>query len=193
MDMRDDSYMARYFDDLERELALVFEDIKDDGDRDDVVRQLQDYVMYQNSVLSMSPLACVKYYEAAKSSYIAGSGSEAAGFSGSVVKEWDRQGEYTSYVMPATDTIHAAVPRVKVTDFSTDGDTAKLGIYEWMTIGYAPKESTAVSATAYGYNFSLNVERDRKGSWMISSVDDTDQNFDWMEQEAILHKLQFSL
>jgi len=64
MDMRDDSYMARYFDDLERELALVFEDIKDDGDRDDVVRQLQDYVMYQNSVLSMSPLACVKYYEA---------------------------------------------------------------------------------------------------------------------------------
>ena len=61
---RDDSYMARYFDDLERELALVFEDIKDDGDRDDVVRQLQDYVMYQNSVLSMSPLACVKYYEA---------------------------------------------------------------------------------------------------------------------------------
>ena len=129
-------------------------------------------------------IGCVKYYEAAKSSYIAGSGSEAAGFSGSVVKEWDRQGEYTSYVMPATDTIHAAVPRVKVTDFSTDGDTAKLGIYEWMTIGYAPKESTAVSATAYGYNFSLNVERDRKGSWMISSVDDTDQNFDWMEQEA---------
>lgn len=64
MDMRDDSYMARYFDDLERELALVFEDIEDDGDRDDVVRQLQDYVMYQNSVLSMSPLACVKYYEA---------------------------------------------------------------------------------------------------------------------------------
>ena len=64
MDMRDDGYMARYFDDLERELALVFEDIEDDGDRDDVVRQLQDYVMYQNSVLSMSPLACVKYYEA---------------------------------------------------------------------------------------------------------------------------------
>ena len=64
MDMRDDSYMARYFDDLERELALVFEDIKDDGERDEVVRQLQDYVMFQNSVLSMSPRACVKYYEA---------------------------------------------------------------------------------------------------------------------------------
>ena len=70
MDMRDDSYMARYFDDLERELALVFEDIEDDGDRDDVVRQLQDYVMYQNSVLSMSPLACVKYYEAAEKGQI---------------------------------------------------------------------------------------------------------------------------
>ena len=45
MDMRDDGYMARYFDDLERELALVFEDIEDDGDRDDVVRQLQDQSM----------------------------------------------------------------------------------------------------------------------------------------------------
>ncbi|HAB94832.1 MAG TPA: hypothetical protein DCF49_08800, partial [Lachnospiraceae bacterium] len=121
----------------------------------------------------------VKYYEAAKSSYIAGSG-ESSAFSGKVIAEWDRQGEYTSYVMPASDVIRTAVPKVKVTDCSLDGKTARLGIYEWMTIGYAPEESDAVNATAYGYNFSLNIERDRKGDWKIASVDDTDQNFDWM-------------
>ena len=125
----------------------------------------------------------LKYYEAAKSSYIAG-GGESNAFSGKVVEEWDRQGEYTSYVMPASDVIRTAVPKVKVTDCSLDGSSARLGIYEWMTIGYAPEESDAVNATAYGYNFSLNIERDRKGSWKIASVDDTDQNFDWMAEEA---------
>lgn len=126
----------------------------------------------------------LKYYEAAKSSYITGSGGESSGFDGKIVKEWERQGKYTSYVMPETDEIRTAIPRVKVTECSVDGKSAKLDIYEWMTIGYAPSESTEVNAAAYGYNFSLNVKRDVKGSWKIASVDDTDQNFDWMDEEA---------
>ena len=65
----EDNYMARYFDDLEREIAQVFEDVEDEGTKNEIVRQLQDYVMYQNSVLSMSPLACLKYYEASHHVY----------------------------------------------------------------------------------------------------------------------------
>ena len=126
----------------------------------------------------------LKYYEAAKSSYIAGTDNSRQNFDGSIIKEWERQGEYTSYVMPASDVIMTAIPRVKVTECDVDGRSARLNIYEWMTIGYAPFESEEVNATAYGYNFSLNVEKDQKGFWTIASVDDTDQNFDWMAEEA---------
>lgn len=127
---------------------------------------------------------CLKYYEASKSRYIAGSDDKSSDFDGKILKEWDRQGEYTSYVMPETDEIRTAIPKIKVTECSVDGKSAKLDIYEWMTIGYAPSESEEINAAAYGYNFSLNVNRDRKGAWTIDSVDDTDQNFDWMEEEA---------
>ena len=90
----------------------------------------------------------LKYYEAAKSSYIAGTDNSRQNFDGSIIKEWERQGEYTSYVMPASDVIMTAIPRVKVTECDVDGRSARLNIYEWMTIGYAPFESEEVNATA---------------------------------------------
>ena len=126
----------------------------------------------------------LKFYEAAKSRYIAGDDHKAADFATDIIAEWDRQGEFTSYVMPASDTIHTMVPRIKVTGCSTTGDSAVLDIYEWMTVGYAPEASDVINATAYGYNFSLVVDRDRDGSWNLISVSDTDQNFDWMNEEA---------
>ena len=126
----------------------------------------------------------LKYYEAAKSNYIAGFEKHDRGFSTDVIKEWERQGEYTSYVMPATDTVYTMVPRIKVNECAIDDKTADLDIYEWMTVGYAPDESSAISAAAYGYNFSLKLNCDRKGNWQIASVEDTDRNFNWMEEEA---------
>ena len=126
----------------------------------------------------------LKYYEAAKSSYIAGDSEENMKFSDGILHEWTRQGEYTSYVMPATDIVHTMVPRIKVTDCSVKDGSADLSIYEWMTVGYAPEDAQEVNATAYGYNFSLKVDRDRKGNWTVASVGGTDQNFDWMQEEA---------
>ena len=126
----------------------------------------------------------LKYYEASKSNYIAGDVADDVYFSSHVVSEWDRQGEYTSYVMPADDVIRTLVPRIKVTGCSFDDGTADLDIYEWMTVGYASDHEADVNAAAYGYNFSLQVDRDGKGNWQIASIGDTDQNFDWMEEEA---------
>ena len=126
----------------------------------------------------------LKYYEASKSNYIAGDVANDVYFSSHVVSEWDRQGEYTSYVMPADDVIRTLVPRIKVTGCSFDDGTADLDIYEWMTVGYASDHEADVNAAAYGYNFSLQVDRDGKGNWQIASIGDTDQNFDWMEEEA---------
>ena len=126
----------------------------------------------------------LKYYEAAKSNYIAGIEKRSPEFSADVIKEWERQGEYTSYVMPATDTVYTMVPRIKVNACTIEEKTANLDIYEWMTVGYAPDDSSAINATAYGYNFSLKLNCDRKGKWQIASIDDTDQNFNWMEEEA---------
>lgn len=126
----------------------------------------------------------LKFYEAAKSSYIAGSGEENSGFDRGITGEWDRQGEYTSYVMPAKDIVHTMVPRIKVTGCTLEDGTANIDIYEWMTVGYAPADSEDINATAYGYNFSLKVDRDWFGNWNVASVDDTDQNFDWMQEEA---------
>ena len=126
----------------------------------------------------------LKYYEAAKSRYIAGSDADEFAFSGNIVNEWERQSEYTSYVMPAEDVIQTMVPRIKVTGCQFEDGTANLDIYEWMTVGYAPSHSTDVNAAAYGYNFSLQVDRDGRGNWQIASIGDTDQNFDWMDEEA---------
>ena len=126
----------------------------------------------------------LKYYEAAKSKYIAGDAADDSAFSGSIVNEWERQGEYTSFVMPADDMIRTLVPRIKVTGCSFEDGTADLDIYEWMTVGYASDPDSAVNAAAYGYNFSLQVDRDNRGNWQIAKVSDTDQNFDWMEEEA---------
>ena len=126
----------------------------------------------------------LKYYETVKSSYMTGSQDDLREFSDGIISEWDRQGKYTSYVMPASDEVHTLVPRIKVTDCSATDDSASLTIYEWMTVGYAPADSEEVNATAYGYSFSLHVDRDRKGNWSVSSVEDTDQNFDWMKEEA---------
>ena len=126
----------------------------------------------------------LKYYEAAKSGYIAGSEENSKDFSGNVVSEWDRQGEYTSYVMPAEDMIRTLVPRIKVNSCTVQDDFADLDIYEWMTVGYASDDMSAVNAAAYGYNFSLKLDYDRSGNWKIASVEDTDQNFDWMQEEV---------
>ena len=126
----------------------------------------------------------LKYYEASKSSYIAGSRENKDEFSGNVISEWDRQGEYTSYVMSADDKVRTLVPRIKVNSCTVEGRTAVLDIYEWMTVGYAPDEVSAVNAAAYGYTFSLKLDHDRKSGWKIASVDDTDSNFDWMEEEV---------
>ena len=126
----------------------------------------------------------LKYYEAAKSSYIAGAGDNGQEFSGDVITEWDRQGKYTSYVMSADDQVRTLVPRIKVNSCSVEGKTTVLDIYEWMTVGYAPDEGSAVNAAAYGYTFSLKLDKDIKGGWKIASVDDTDSNFDWMEEEV---------
>ena len=126
----------------------------------------------------------LKYYEAAKSSYISGSGQSGAGFGKEVTREWDRQGEYTSYVMPAEDMIRTMVPRIKVIGCASKNGTANLDIYEWMTVGYASDNDSAVNATAYGYNFSLRLDSDLSGSWKIAAVEDTDQNFDWMQEEV---------
>ena len=94
----------------------------------------------------------LKYYEAAKSRYIAGSEENSKGFSGNVISEWDRQGEYTSYVMPAEDMIRTLVPRIKVNTCTVQDGSADLDIYEWMTVGYASDNMSAVNAAAYGYN-----------------------------------------
>ena len=126
----------------------------------------------------------LKYYEAAKSRYIAGSEENSLDFSEDVISEWDRQGEYTSYVMPAEDMIRTLVPRIKVNACTVENGSANLDIYEWMTVGYASDDMSAVSAAAYGYNFSLKLDCDRSGSWKIASVEDTDQNFDWMQEEV---------
>lgn len=126
----------------------------------------------------------LKYYEAAKSRYIAGDAADDSAFSGSIVSEWERQGEYTSFVMPADDMIRTLVPRIKVTGCSFENGTADLDIYEWMTVGYASDSDSKMNAAAYGYNFSLQVGRDNRGNWQIASISDTDQNFDWMEEEA---------
>ena len=126
----------------------------------------------------------LKYYEAAKSRYIAGDAADDSTFSGSIVNEWERQGEYTSFVMPADDMIRTLVPRIKVTGCSFEDGTADLDIYEWMTVGYASDPDSTVNAAAYGYNFSLQVDCDNRGNWQIAKVSDTDQNFDWMEEEA---------
>ena len=126
----------------------------------------------------------LKYYEAAKSNYIAGFEDNSSEFDSDVVTEWDRQGKYTSFVMSADDKVRTMVPRIKVTDCSVEDGTASLDIYEWMTVGYAADDFSAVNATAYGYNFSLNLNCDKKGNWQIASVEDTDQNFDWMEEEV---------
>ena len=125
----------------------------------------------------------LKYYEAAKSSYIAGSGDKKHDFSGDVITEWDKQGKYTSYVISADDQVRTLVPRIKVNGCSVEGKTTVLDIYEWMTVGYASDEESAVNAAAYGYTFSLKLDKDIKGSWKIASVEDTDSNFDWMEEE----------
>ena len=129
-------------------------------------------------------IGCLKYYEAAKSRYIAGTEKNSKVFSGNVISEWNRQGEYTSYVMPAEDTIRTMVPRIKVNACTVENGSANLDIYEWMTVGYASDDVSAVNATAYGYNFSLRADRDRSGSWKIAAVEDTDQNFDWMQEEV---------
>lgn len=126
----------------------------------------------------------LKYYEAAKSRYIAGSEENGKDFSGNVISEWDRQGEYTSYVMPAEDMIRTLVPRIKVNSCTVQDGSADLDIYEWMTVGYASDDMSAVNAAAYGYNFSLKLDYDHSGSWKIASVEDTDQNFDWMQEEV---------
>ena len=126
----------------------------------------------------------LKYYEAAKSSYIAGSAEQSGEFSGDVIIEWERQSEYTSYVMPATDTVYSLVPRIKVNACTAGDRSAELDIYEWMTVGYAPDSFSEISAAAYGYNFSLKLNCDSKGNWQIASIEDTDQNFDWMDEEA---------
>ena len=129
-------------------------------------------------------ISYLKYYEAAKSRYIAGAEKNGKDFSGNVISEWDRQGEYTSYVMPAGDQIRTMVPRIKVNACTVENGSANLDIYEWMTVGYASDDVSAVNAAAYGYNFSLKLDCDRSGSWKIASVDDTDQNFDWMQDEV---------
>ena len=129
-------------------------------------------------------IGCLKYYEAAKSRYIAGSEEDSKGFSADVISEWDRQGEYTSYVMPADDMIRTLVPRIKVNACTVKDNSVDLDIYEWMTVGYASDDISAVNAAAYGYNFSLKLDCDRRGNWMIASVEDTDQNFDWMQEEV---------
>ena len=126
----------------------------------------------------------LKYYEAEKSRYIAGDAADHTAFSVSIVSEWERQGEYTSFVMPADDMIRTLVPRIKVTGCSFEDGTADLDIYEWMTVGYASDSDSKMNAAAYGYNFSLQVGRDNRGNWQIASISDTDQNFDWMEEEA---------
>ena len=128
----------------------------------------------------------LKYYEAAKSRYIAGSEENGKDFSGNVISEWDRQGEYTSYVMPAEDMIRTLVPRIKVNSCTVQDGSADLDIYEWMTVGYASDDISAVNAAAYGYNFSLKLDCDRRGNWMIASVEDTDQNFDWMQEKTLI-------
>ena len=125
----------------------------------------------------------LKYYEVIKSDYISGSTDSADPFAPHIMEEWERQSDYTSYVMPATDSIRVLIPRIKITDVSISEQAAVMDVYEWMTVGYGSDGSEDINATAYGYNFSLTMTRSGDG-WKIDSVDDTDQNFDWMKEEA---------
>jgi len=126
----------------------------------------------------------IKSYEAVKSRYIADQEADEEDVDVNIVEEWKKQGEYTSYVMPASDEIRTLVPRIKVTSCNVDNKTATLDVYEWMTVGYAPEDVQELSAAAYGYNFSMKAECDHSGNWEIAAVGNTEQNFVWMEEEA---------
>ncbi len=124
----------------------------------------------------------VKFYEASKSRYLTREDDEIS-FAQSITDEWDRQDVYTSYVVGDTDDVHTLVPRVKITACETIDEVVNLDVYEWMTVGYGADD--IVNASAYGYNFSLALAKGENGSWYVNSIYDTDQNFDWMEEEAL--------
>ena len=129
-------------------------------------------------------IASLKSYEVAKSQYMTDNSAANTVKDINIIEEWKKQEEYTSYVMPATDVILTLVPRIKVTDFRLEDNTAVMDIYEWMTVGYAPDKDQQASAAAYGYNFSMKAELDANGNWQIAAVGNTEQNFVWMEEEA---------
>ncbi len=123
----------------------------------------------------------VKYYEAVKSRYLTKEEQETS-FDENVTGEWDRQDTYTSYVVGDTDYVQTLVPRVKITNCEADGENVALDVYEWMTVGYGTDE---MNASAYGYNFSLTLTKEESGDWSLASISDTDQNFNWMEEQAL--------
>ena len=125
----------------------------------------------------------LKYYEVVKSGYMSGENTAEDLFAPTIMDEWHKQSEYTSFVMPATDSIRALIPRIKVTKVNVSDKSAVMDIYEWMTVGYGAEDSDVINATAYGYNFSVTMLKTREG-WRIATVDNTDQNFDWMQEEA---------
>lgn len=107
--------------------------------------------------------------------------------SAQIEDEWKKQEEYTSYVIPANNLVESVVPRVKITSCTYSEEngerTATLGVYEWATIGYKASEEDVLNASAYGYEYSIKLVRQESG-WKIANVGDSEQNFDWMDEEA---------
>ena len=183
-------------------------DANEDRDADTFDRAISDLYDQSQSVTDEEILACaemmpsdfgpvsdslgndasevidrLKYYEVVKSDFMSGVKNVKDPYEPHIMEEWERQCDYTSYVMPATDSIRVLIPRIKVTNVDVSGQKAVMDVYEWMTVGYAPEESEKINATAYGYNFKLIMTREA-GEWKVSSVTDTDQNFTWMQEEA---------
>ena len=127
-----------------------------------------------------SAMECLKAYEESKSGYMLKTTTET--IEPAISSEWDRQMEYTSYLITEGDTVKALVPRMKVLSCTEKDGKVDMDVYEWMTVGYANGDGP-MNASAYGYNYALTLDRKGDG-WVVAAVYDTDQNFDWMQEEA---------
>ncbi len=141
-----------------------------------------EYALLQGREDAEELVALIEEFEAEKVDFILGNSE--LNYTGSVAEELLRQKYYSEFNIGSSNTLVSLVPKVQIQDVYGDEVCLSVDLYEWVTEGYQTEGSDIVNASAYGFNFTLEMNMVEE-EWQIVGITGTESNYADLEGEGV--------
>ncbi len=175
---QENSFNAALADLYDRSMSITDEEILKMAETMD-----SDFTALEGREDAEDLIGLIKSFETEKVQFMLGTSE--LGYEGSVGSDVRRQKHLSEFSLGAANELVRLLPRVQVRDLTETENGLSLTIYEWNTEGYSTGASDAVSACAYGYTYTLNLQKDG-AAWSLAGITGTEENYESLANEGVI-------